>query len=61
MLSRSPPNQIVYVKFAGGGIRVGSPEDAYWVTGTLHTRTNGNSLAKAAYTLDASRLELYKY
>ena len=56
-----PPNQIVYVKLAGGGIRLGSPEDAFWVTGTLHTQTNGNSLAKAAYTLDASRIELYKY
>ena len=56
-----PPNQIVYVKLAGGGIRLGSPEDAFWVTGILHTQTNGNSLAKAAYTLDASRMELYKY
>jgi hypothetical protein len=55
-----PPNQIVYVKLAGG-IRLGSPEDAFWVTGTLHTQTNGNNLAKAAYTLDASRMELYKY
>ena len=34
---------------------------ACWVTGTLHTQTNGNSLTKAAYTLDASRMELYKY
>jgi uncharacterized protein len=56
-----PPNQIVYVKSAGGGFRMGSPADAVWVTGTLHTQTNGNSIAKAAYTLDASRLELYEY
>jgi uncharacterized protein len=56
-----PPNQIVYVKLAGGGVRLGSQEDAYWVTGTLHTQVNGNSLAKAAYTLDASKMELYKY
>jgi uncharacterized protein len=56
-----PPNQIVYVKLAGGGIRLGSMEDAYWVTGTLHTQTSGTSMAKAAYTLDASRMELYKY
>jgi uncharacterized protein len=55
-----PPNQIVYVKLAGG-IQLGAPEDAYWVTGTLHTQTNGTSLAKASYTLDASRVELYKY
>ena len=56
-----PPNQIVYVKLAGGGVRLGSEEDAYWVTGILHTQINGTSLAKAAYTLDASRMELYKY
>ena len=56
-----PPNQIVYVKFAAGGVRLGSEEDAYWVTGTLHTQINGTSLARAAYTLDASRMELYKY
>jgi hypothetical protein len=54
-----PPNQIVYVKLASG-VRLGSPEDAYWVTGTLHTQINGTSLAKAAYTLDASKLELYQ-
>jgi hypothetical protein len=56
-----PPNQIVYVKLVGGGVRLGSSEDAYWVTGTLHTQISGTSLAKAAYTLDASRMELYKY
>lgn len=56
-----PPNQIVYVKLAGGGVRLGLDEDAYWVTGTLHTQTNGTSRATAAYTLDASRMELYKY
>jgi uncharacterized protein len=56
-----PPNQIVYVKLADGGVKLGSEEDAYWVTGTLHTQINGTSLAKAAYTLDASRMELYKY
>jgi hypothetical protein len=56
-----PPNQIVYVKLAGGGIQLGAPEDAYWVTGILHTQTNGTSLARSSYTLDASRMELYKY
>jgi uncharacterized protein len=56
-----PPNQIVYVKLARGGVRLGSSEDAYWITGTLHTQISGTSLAKAAYTLDASRMELYKY
>jgi hypothetical protein len=55
-----PPNQIVYVKLAGG-VKLGSEEDAYWVTGTLHTQISGTSVAKAAYTLDASRMELYKY
>jgi uncharacterized protein len=56
-----PPNQIVYVKLVRGGVRLGSSEDAYWITGTLHTHISGTSLAKAAYTLDASRMELYKY
>lgn len=56
-----PPNQIVYVKLSKGGIRLGSLEDAYWVTGTLHTQSIGTRLATAAYTLDASRMELYKY
>jgi hypothetical protein len=44
-----------------GGVRLGSEEDAYWVTGILHIHVNGTGLAKAAYTLDASRMELYKY
>jgi hypothetical protein len=56
-----PPNQIVYVKLSKGGVRLGSLEDAYWITGTLHTQTGGTSVAKAAYTLDASRMERYKY
>ncbi len=55
-----PPNQIVYVKLAGSGVRFGSPEDAYWITGTLHTEVNGNRLAKASYTLEATRVELYQ-
>ncbi len=29
-------------------IRLAASEDAYWVTGTLHTRTTGTSLARAA-------------
>jgi hypothetical protein len=56
-----PPNQMVYVKLIKGGVRLGSPEDAYWITGTLHTDINGTRVAKAAYTLDATRMELYKY
>jgi uncharacterized protein len=56
-----PPNQIVYVKLSKGGVRLGSLEDAYWITGTLHTQIGGTSVAKAAYTLDASRMEMYKY
>ena len=53
-----PPNQIVYVKL-NKGVRLRSLDDAYWVTGTLHTQVNGTRVAKAAYTLDASRMELY--
>jgi uncharacterized protein len=56
-----PPNQIVYVKLIKGGVRLGSPEDAYWITGTLHTQISGTRVAKAAYTLDATRMELYRY
>jgi hypothetical protein len=56
-----PPNQIVYVKLNGGGVRLGSPEEPYWITGTLHTQTNGTRVATAAYTLDATRMERYKY
>jgi uncharacterized protein len=56
-----PPNQIVYVKLNGGGVRLGSPEEPYWITGTLHTQTNGTRVATAAYTLDATQMERYKY
>jgi hypothetical protein len=56
-----PPNQIVYVKLKGGGVRLGSPEEPYWITGTLHTQTSGTRVATAAYTLDATRMERYKY
>lgn len=56
-----PTNQIVYVKLDGGGVRLGSPEEPYWITGILHTDTNGTRVAKAAYTLDATRMERYKY
>jgi len=56
-----PPNQIVYVKLNGGGVRLGSPEEPYWITGTLHTQSNGTRVATAAYTLDATRMERYKY
>jgi hypothetical protein len=56
-----PPNQIVYVKLNGGGVRLGSPEEPYWITGTLHTQISGTRVATAAYTLDATRMERYKY
>ena len=56
-----PPNQIVYVKLNGGGVRLGSPEEPYWITGILHTHTSGTRVATAAYTLDATRMERYKY
>ena len=55
-----PPNQIVYVKLTGGGVRMGSQEDAVWVTGILHTQVSENGRAKAAYTLDATKMEIYK-
>jgi hypothetical protein len=56
-----PPNQIVYVKLNAGGVRLGSPEEPYWITGTLHTQSSGTRVATAAYTLDATRMERYKY
>jgi uncharacterized protein len=56
-----PPNQLVYVKLNGGGVRLGSPDEPYWITGILHTDTNGTRVAQAAYTLDATRMERYKY
>jgi uncharacterized protein len=56
-----PPNQLVYVTLSSGGVRLGSVEDAYWLTGVLHTQTNGTRRATAAYTLNATRMERYKY
>jgi hypothetical protein len=56
-----PPNQLVYVTLSSGGVRLGSVEDAYWLTGVLHTQTNGTRRVTAAYTLDATRMERYKY
>ena len=54
-----PPNQLVYVRLIKGGLRLRSLDDAYWITGTLHTQTNGTRVAQAAYTLDANRVERY--
>jgi uncharacterized protein len=59
-----PPNQIVYVKLSGGGgvrMGMGALEEPYWITGQLHTQTSDTRLATAAYTLDATRMERYKY
>jgi hypothetical protein len=59
-----PPNQIVYVKLGGGGgvrMGMGALEEPYWITGLLHTQTSGTRVASAAYTLDATRMERYKY
>jgi uncharacterized protein len=56
-----PPNQLVYVKLTGGGVRIDSLEQPFWVTGTLHTTSEVTQLATAAYTLDASQMELYSY
>jgi hypothetical protein len=55
-----PPNQVVYVKMAQP-IKLGSMYDAFWVTGTMRTETKASSLGWAAYTLDATGIEQYKY
>ncbi len=56
-----PPNQIVYVKLTGDGVRFPSLEEAYWVIGTMHTQSNGTRVATAAYTIEASRVQAYVY
>ncbi len=55
-----PPNQIVYVKVAKG-IALDSIYEAYWVTGTMSISKKTTQLGAAAYTLAASKVEIYKY
>jgi uncharacterized protein len=55
-----PPNQLVYVE-TSRGMALKSLDDAYWITGTMHTQTKGTRVAKAAYVIDATKVELYKY
>jgi len=55
-----PPNQIVYVKLTQGA-KVGSIYDAQWVVGQLRGETKSSRFGAAAYTLDATRIEPYKY
>lgn len=56
-----PPNQIVYVILGKGGVRFGTLDEPYWVTGTLRTVMNGTRVAKASYTLVAQSMERYQY
>jgi hypothetical protein len=55
-----PPNQIVYVKMATP-IKLSSMYDAVWVTGTLRTEAKTSRYGSAAYTLDANRIDKYRY
>ena len=55
-----PPNQIVYVK-ADKGLALDSIYEAYWVTGRMKFAKKTTQLGAAAYTLAASKVEIYKY
>jgi len=55
-----PPNQIVYVKMAKG-IALDSIYEAYWVTGRMSISKKNTQLGAAAYSLAASKVEIYKY
>jgi hypothetical protein len=55
-----PPNQIVYVKMAQG-VKPQSMNEAYWITGKMHTTGKGTSLGMAAYSMDGSKIEIYDY
>jgi len=55
-----PPNQIVYVKMAKG-IALDSIYEAYWVTGKMSIARKATQLGAAAYSLAASKVEIYKY
>lgn len=55
-----PPNQIVFVRFAEG-IELESMYEAYWITGTMTTKSKNTRLGAAAYTLAGRKVEVYKY
>ncbi len=55
-----PPNQMVYVKSAGG-ISLKSVHEAYWVTGKMRVEQTTTNLGAAAYALDADKIEQYQY
>lgn len=55
-----PPNQIVYVKMAKG-VALDSIYEAYWITGRMKTANKTTRLGAAAYQLDATKVEIYKY
>jgi uncharacterized protein len=55
-----PPNQIVYVK-VDKGIALDSIYEAYWVTGKLKVARKSTQLGAAAYSLAATKVEIYKY
>lgn len=55
-----PPNQIVYVKMAKP-MKLGSMYDAVWITGTMRAETKASRFGSAAYTLDGTEMEEYKY
>ncbi len=55
-----PPNQTVYVKMAKG-VALDSIYEAYWITGRMKTANKTTRLGAAAYQLDATKVEIYKY
>jgi hypothetical protein len=55
-----PPNQIVYVKM-DKGIALDSIYEAYWVTGRMSVAKRSTQLGAAAYSLAATKVEIYKY
>lgn len=55
-----PPNQIVYVTMVAGKGPT-SMSDAEWVIGKLTAKVERSELASTAYTLEAVRIEPYKY
>ena len=55
-----PPNQIVYVKM-DKGIALDSIYEAYWVTGRMQVSRKSTQLGAAAYSLTATKIEIYKY
>ena len=55
-----PPNQIVYVRM-NKGIALDSIYEAYWITGRMRATNKSTRLGAAAYQLDASKVEIYKY